>query len=58
MDERIERINKAAEYIQSRLNGRKPKAALILGSGLGPVADSIQDQIIIQIGRASCRERV
>ncbi len=47
MDERIERINRAAEYIRSRLGGRQPKVALILGSGLGPIADSIQDKIII-----------
>jgi len=47
MDERIERINTAAEYIRSKLGGRQPKAALILGSGLGPIADSIEDKIII-----------
>ena len=47
MDERIERINKAAEYIRGRLGGRQPKVALILGSGLGPIADSVKDQIVI-----------
>lgn len=47
MDERIARINSAADYIRGKLNGRKPKVALILGSGLGPIADSIEDQIVI-----------
>ena len=47
MDERIERINKAADYIRGRLGGRQPKVALILGSGLGPIADTVKDQIVI-----------
>ena len=47
MDERIERINKAAEYIRGRLGGRQPKVALILGSGLGPIADTVKDPIVI-----------
>ena len=47
MDERIVRINKAADYIKERLGGRKPKVALILGSGLGPIADSVEDPIVI-----------
>lgn len=47
MDERIERINKAAAFIKERLGGRQPKVALILGSGLGPIADSVKDPIII-----------
>ena len=47
MDERIERINKAADYIRGRLGVRQPKVALILGSGLGPIADSVKDPIVI-----------
>ncbi|MCR5561253.1 MAG: purine-nucleoside phosphorylase [Bacteroidales bacterium] len=47
MDERIERINKAAEYIKSKLGGRQPKAALILGSGLGPIAESVENPVVI-----------
>ena len=47
MDERIERINKAADYIRGRLGGRQPKVALILGSGLGPIADTVKDPIVI-----------
>ena len=47
MDERIERINKAADYIRGRLGVRQPKVALILGSGLGPIADTVKDPIVI-----------
>ena len=47
MDERIERINKAAAFIKERLGGRQPNVALILGSGLGPIADSVKDPIVI-----------
>ncbi len=47
MDERIVRINKAAEFIKERLGGRQPKVALILGSGLSPIADSVKDAIVI-----------
>ncbi len=47
MDERVERINKAAEYIAARFEGRKPKAGIVLGSGLGKLADQIQNSIVI-----------
>ena len=47
MDPRLERINTAAEYIAARLDGRKPVAGIVLGSGLGKLADKINDPIII-----------
>lgn len=47
MDERIERIHIAADYVRGRLEGRQPKAAIILGSGLGPVGDMLEDKIVI-----------
>ena len=47
MDERIERINGAAEYIGARLGGRKPVVGIVLGSGLGKLADKIENQIVI-----------
>ncbi len=34
MDERIERINGAAEYIGARLGGRRPAVGIVLGSGI------------------------
>ena len=47
MDQRVEKIKTAAEYISAKLNGRKPFAGIILGSGLGKLADKIENQIII-----------
>ena len=62
----INKINEAASYIQEHLPFT-PKIAIILGSGLGPLANTVEDPIILdyqniphfpKIGRASCRERV
>lgn len=37
----------ASEYIAARLEGRKPFAGIVLGSGLGKLADSIENRIVI-----------
>ena len=47
MDTRIERIYAAAEYIKSRIGERKPVAGIVLGSGLGKLADKIENPIIV-----------
>ena len=47
MDPRVERIMNAAEYIAARLDGKKPFAGIVLGSGLGKLADKIENQILI-----------
>ena len=47
MDTRIERIFKAAEYVKSYLGGKVPVAGIVLGSGLGKLADQIQNPITI-----------
>ena len=47
MDPRIERITKAADFISSRLGGRKPLAGIVLGSGLGKLADRIENPVVI-----------
>lgn len=47
MDERLERINNAAAYLRGRLGGFEPFAGIVLGSGLGKLADCIEDQIVI-----------
>ena len=39
MDPRVEKIMIAAEYIAAKLDGRKPFAGIVLGSGLGKLAD-------------------
>lgn len=47
MDPRVEKIMNAAEYIVAKLNGRKPFAGIVLGSGLGKLADRISDATVI-----------
>ena len=47
MDTRIERIFKAAEYVKSYLGGKVPVAGIVLGSGIGKLADQIQNPITI-----------
>ena len=45
--ESIDRIKAAAEFLQGKLAGRKPEIGIILGSGLGNLADQISEQIVI-----------
>ena len=47
MDARIERINNASEYLKSKLEGRQPVVGIILGSGLGKLAERISDPLTI-----------
>ena len=42
-----EKIYAAAAYLKERLGGRKPLAGIILGSGLGKLANKIQDPVVI-----------
>ena len=47
MDPRVEKIMTAADYIAAKLGGRKPFAGIVLGSGLGKLADKIENQTVI-----------
>ncbi len=47
MDQRTEKIYNAVEFIKERLEGRLPVAGVVLGSGLGKMADQIEVPIII-----------
>ena len=47
MDPRIERIQRAAAYVREKLDGRKPEIGIVLGSGLGKLADHILNPLII-----------
>ena len=48
MDSRVEKIQTAANFIKERIGDRKPIAGIILGSGLGKLADKIENQIVIR----------
>jgi purine-nucleoside phosphorylase len=43
----LQQINEATSYIQTKLMGRQPEIALILGSGLGDLADQITNPVKI-----------
>ena len=47
MDERLKTIHEAAECVASRLGSRKPVVGIVLGSGLGKLADLIADPLVI-----------
>ena len=47
MDPRVERIMTAAEYVAAKLGGAKPVAGIVLGSGLGKLAEHIENKIVI-----------
>lgn len=41
-------FTKATEYIKNKMNGNEPKLAIILGSGLGGLAEKIENKIVIK----------
>ncbi|MBE6223744.1 MAG: purine-nucleoside phosphorylase [Bacteroidales bacterium] len=47
MDERVKKIYEAAEYIKGKIGDVKPLAGIVLGSGLGKLAELIEDPIIV-----------
>lgn len=47
MEPRAEKIFKAADFVKERLGGKTPAAGIVLGSGLGKLADKIQNPVII-----------
>ena len=47
MDERVLRINEAAAYIKNILGNFEPLAGIVLGSGLGKLADKIENPTVI-----------
>lgn len=47
MDERVIKINEAAAYVRTVIGERKPVVGLVLGSGLGKLAERIEDKIVI-----------
>lgn len=47
MDERTERIFKAADFVKEQLGGNIPETGIVLGSGLGKLADKIENPTVI-----------
>ena len=43
----MEKLEETKAYIESKLGGRKPVIGLVLGSGLGDMADELEDSVII-----------
>lgn len=50
MDERVKRIYEAADYVKEKLSGRVPFVGIVLGSGLGKLADKIENKTVIPYG--------
>lgn len=48
MDKRIEIINEAVNYLRTRLPEGKPLVGIVLGSGLGKLADKITNRTVIK----------
>lgn len=52
-----ENIREAARHIHARLKGRAPEVGIILGSGLGPLAEHVEDAVHIPFGEVPHMKR-
>lgn len=43
----LDKIRQSAEYLRQRAGGEMPRIAIILGTGLGPLADHIADKVTV-----------
>ena len=50
MSDQLSMIHAASDYLASRLQGRKPVIGIVLGSGLGKLADEIEDPLVVPYG--------
>ena len=50
MSDQLSMIHAASDYLSTRLQGRKPVIGIVLGSGLGKLADQIEDPIVVPYG--------
>jgi purine-nucleoside phosphorylase len=46
----FDQVAEAAEYLRDRLGGLAPRAGIVLGSGLGAVADAVADAVVVAYG--------
>lgn len=45
--EYFDQVSEAAAWLRSKLGARRPKLGIVLGSGLGAVADAVEDAVIV-----------
>ena len=45
-----ENLHEAAYHLKVMLKGREPEVGIILGSGLGPLADQVEDAVVVPFG--------
>ena len=50
MSDQLSMIHAASDYLSTRLQGRKPVIGIVLGSGLGKLADEIEDPLVVPYG--------
>ena len=50
MNAQLSLINAAKDFLSLKLKGRKPEVGIVLGSGLGKLADQIEDPIVVPYG--------
>jgi purine-nucleoside phosphorylase len=43
----FEEVSKAAEFLKEKLGALKPRIGIVLGSGLGAVADAVADPVVV-----------
>lgn len=44
------KVQQSAEFLTQAFDGRSPEVALVLGSGLGPLAEELENQIAVPFG--------
>ncbi len=48
MDQRMVSIEEAVKYLEDKLSGKCPSVGIVLGSGLGKLAEKIENKIIVK----------
>ena len=46
----IENLEESARVLTERLDGKTPEIGIILGSGLGPLAEQVEDAVYVPFG--------
>lgn len=53
----MNQLKEAAQALTARLEGRTPEIAIILGSGLGPLAEQVEDAVYVPFGEVPHMKR-